>query len=325
MRRRHLLIASATLCAGSAPGGLANANPAYPTRPVTLVVPYPPGGPIDALARAIAQGLSERWHEAVIVDNRAGASEIIASRFVRTAAPDGHTVLVFSGALTMNPAIFKTLPYDPEGDFTPVTRLVRFTMVLAVPASAPATFADWIEYVKQRPGRLAFGVPGLRGKPHLAYVELTGATGIDMPLIPYSGLSPIVAELLGGHIDATIGALSVLRTYIAQGKLRALAIGGDERSRHLPDVPTFRELGFEDLDASFYTGLALPSKAPAQVVNQLAEDVRDVMSSPTFITGVIAPHSLEVLTDGPRECSRFLVMDRMRQVRRVKALGIQPE
>ena len=213
-------------------------------------------------------------------------------------------------------------PYDPEKDFAPVTQLVTFNMALVVPAPMPvATFDEFVAYAKSKPRSLVFATSGLGGASHDAWHDLVAETGIDMTLVPYAGLAPIINEMLGGRVDAAFGALSALQPHIASGKLKALAIGGTQRSKGLPNVPTFGELGHGAIDATFFAGLVVPAKTSAQVVEKLAHDVRDVMASPAFVAKNVDPFALEVSAQGPRVFSVFLAEDRKRHAERIKRSG----
>lgn len=324
MKFLESLVTAASVFGIAALHGAVHAQ-AFPSKPVTFVVPYPAGGPIDAVARAMGQKLSERWKQTVIIDNRPGGSEVIASQVVRVAVPDGHTILVAGDpALSINQFTFKKLAYDPVHDFTPVTRLVTFNMALVVPATLPVgNLKEFVAYAKSKPGTLSFGSAGQGGPVHFSYTDLASTTGIDMTFVPYTGLAPIIQDMLGGRIDATFGALSVLHPHITAGKLKALAVGGKTRSKLLPDVPTFDELGYKGIDASFYIGLAVPSKTPADVVTKIANDVREVITTPEFISKNIDLFALEVSADGPSGFAEFLVANRKHQAQRVKLSGFQ--
>lgn len=297
----------------------------FPSKPVTLVVPYPPGGPIDAIARAVAIKLGERWKQSVNVDNRPGGSEVIASQLVINSRPDGYTILVAGDpAVAVNQFTFKNLPYDPERDFAPVIRMVNFNMAFVVPSSNPvSSMIEFLTYSKGRPGALAFGSAGQGGPVHFAYTDLKTAAGVDLNFIPYPGLAPIITDMLGGRIDATFGAVATVQPYVSSGKLKALAIGGQRRSKILPDVPTLEELGLKDVIASFYIGLVVPSKTPADVVSFIAREVREVMTTPEFIAKTIDPFAVELVADDPASFKTFLVANRKLQAARVKASGFQ--
>lgn len=298
----------------------------FPSRTVTLVVPYTAGGPIDVIARGMAPRLSQIWKQTVIVENRPGANEAIAAQAVSTAPPDGHTILVSTEAgLTVNPLIFKKLAYNPENDFTPVIRLVNFNMALVVSAKTPAAnLKEFLEYAKRKDGALTFGSAGQGSPVHFAYIDLVGTTGLNMIFVPYPGLAPIVPEILAGRIDSTIGSLSVLQPHVAAGGMRALAIGGSRRSSLLPDTPTFAELGFKGIDATFFIGLVVPAKTPSATVDKIAADVRSVVSTPEFVAKNLEPFALDLVADDPRSFKEFLAVNRKQQQHRVRTSGYQP-
>ena len=297
----------------------------FPSKPVTLVVPYPPGGPIDVIARNVAIRLGEKWKQSVNVDNRPGGSEVIASQHVAGSRPDGYTILVAGDpSVSVNQFTFKKLPYDPERDFTPVIRMVSFNMAFVVPSTAPvSTMKEFITYAKSKPGALAFGSSGQGGPVHFSYTDLKSVTGVDLNFAPYPGLAPIINDMLGGRIDATFGAVGVVEPYVKAGKLKALAMGGAHRSKALPDVPTFDELGLKGIDATFFIGLVVPAKTPSDVVATIARDVREVMRAPDFVARTIDQYALDLVADDPVSFKNFLVANRVTQAARVKASGFQ--
>jgi len=316
--------ASMWLAATILPGQAAAST--YPAKPVTLVVPYPPGGPIDAITRAVGAKLGERWKQAVNVENKPGGSEVIAAQLVSGAAPDGYTILVAGdSSVATNLFTFKKLAYDPVKDFAPVLRMASFNMAFVVPGDmSVGSMAEFLDHAKARPASLTFGSAGQGGPVQFSYTDLHRVTGVELNFIPYQGLAPIIVDMVGGRIDSTFGAIAPLLPHIESGKLKALALGGGSRSKALPDVPTFNELGLEGIDASFYIGLVVPAKTPRDIIDFLASEVRTVMRDPAFVAATIDPYAVELVADDPESFGAFLVQNRKQQAERVKISGYQP-
>ncbi len=297
----------------------------FPTKPVKLVNPYPPGGPIDTFARAIAVKLSEKWKQPVVVENRPGASEMIGAQAVATSAPDGHTILLSTEqALTLNPYLYKKMPLDPFHDLTPVTQILNIPYAFLVPAEGPArTLGDFVQRAKASPGKTRFATGGVLGVTQFAFVDLASAENLDVLVVPFSGLGTVLPELLSGRVDSTFGGISPIVQHVAGGKLRALAVGGSTRSKSLPDVPTFLELGYKDVNAGFFLGVTVAAKTPTDVVRKIAEDMRQIASDKTFREQNIDPFGLEVVASTPQEFTSFLLANRAVQQARVRKSGVQ--
>jgi tripartite-type tricarboxylate transporter receptor subunit TctC len=239
----------------------------FPVSIVHIVVPFPPGGTTDILARYVAQGLSEKLGVAAIVDNRAGASGTLGSEFVAKSAADGGTLLLTATHHVINPSLYRRLPYDTRRDFAPVALVGSVPNALVVHPSVPAkSVAELIAMAKQQPGKLSFGSAGVGGANHLAGELFKWMAGIDIVHIPYKGAAPAMNDLLGGHIPMMFDSLPTVLAAAADGRLRVLAVTSRTRAESLPDVPTIDESGVKGFEAIAWFGLYMPadSQSPAQ-------------------------------------------------------------
>ena len=255
---------------------------AYPSRPLRLIVPFPPGGAVDAWARIVQTRLGEVLGQGVVIENRGGAGGMIGAELVAKAAPDGYTLLVGNvAALAMNVGVFSKMPYDPVRDFAPVMRTVVVNYALVVhPAVSARTVGELIAHAQANPGKLSYGSAGSGSAPHLATELLKQRAGIDMVHVPYKGGGPMVADLLGGQIQLAIGDQANLMPQVKAGKLRVLAVGSALRSPGYPEVPTIAEAGFPGYEAAAWQGVVAPAGTPAEVVKRLNEALARVMDLP---------------------------------------------
>ena len=234
---------AALACVLAAAGGAGAAD--YPNRVVTLVVPYPPGGGVDAMARVVAQKLSDAFHQQVIVDNKAGAGGTIGTRFVAHAAPDGYTLLLgHTGTISINPSLYVHAGYDPRKDFAPIGLVASMPVALIANPSFPAkSVAEFIALAKKQPGKLNVGTSALGTGGYMSAEHFKSEAGVDVAIIPYKGTAPLMNDLLGGHVPVAFGVLPPALGNIQAGKLRAIAVTSAQRFSLLPDVPTFAESG----------------------------------------------------------------------------------
>ncbi|MDP2006418.1 MAG: tripartite tricarboxylate transporter substrate binding protein [Rubrivivax sp.] len=277
--RRHFLTSTA---AGMASLGLPSlaAAAAYPTRPITLVVPFAAGGAVDMSGRLIAEPLSRSLGQPVVIDNRGGAGGAIGSAFVAKAPPDGYTLVVTSQSThVVNPAMNPKLPYDAVKDFEPITLIGRLANVLVINAALPIkSFEDLVKYARANPNALNYASAGKGSVAHLSMELLKNQANIPMTHIPYRGAGAALTDLLSGQVQLTWNNLSSNLGNIQSGKLRALAVASPTRVPQLPDVPTFDELKLPDLNLTSWNGLAAPAKTPAAIVNQLYVETRKIIN-----------------------------------------------
>ncbi len=275
--RRSLLIAcSAMMLAG---GAMADT---YPSRPVKIVVPFPPGGSNDIIARIVAQKLSELEGQPFVVENRAGAGGNVGSDFVAGADPDGYTLLLTAPPpLTTNTALYKNLRYDPAKAFAPVALIASVPIVLAVnPAIPVKNVKDLVALAKAKPGTLNFGSSGNGSTNHLAGELLKSMTGIDIVHVPYKGAGPAMNDLVAGHIPMMFDNMPAVLPQVQAKSINAIAVAGATRASAMPDVPTLAESGVPGFEASAWFGMVAPAKTPAPVVAKLEGDIEKVLKMP---------------------------------------------
>ena len=260
---------------------------AYPARPVRIIVPYPPGGATDVMARVIAQQFSQSWPQRVVVENKPGASGSIGSDLVAKSAADGYTLLMQGTQHAINLSLYKQLPYDTLRDFTPVAYIGATPFLLVVHPSVPAnSVAELIAYIKARPGGANYGSSGVGGAAHLAGEIFKTVAGVQLTHIPYKGAAPAMADLLGGQVPIVFDPIPTSLAHVRAGKLKALGITSAQRSALVPEVPTVAESGLPGFAVSAWFGLYAPAATPRDIVDKLnAEDGRPAAASGTGHTG----------------------------------------
>lgn len=254
----------------------------FPNRPVRIVVPYAPGGNVDISARIISPSLGEVLGQTIVVDNRPGAGGNIGTTMVAKATPDGHTLLVgSSGPLSVNPVIFKSLPYDSLKDFAPVSTVQAVPLVvLASPKSSINSIADLVAAAKARPGKVTMASAGSGSTNHFAIELLAHMANVRLVHVPYKGSGPALSELLGGQVETMIDQLAASIGYVRDGRLKVLAVTTTQRAAALPSVPTLEELGYKGYQASTLLGILAPAGTPKPVVDKLNTAMRKVMDNP---------------------------------------------
>jgi len=299
----------------------AGAQP-FPARPAKLVVPFPPGGPLDVVGRGIAQKLSEMWSQGVVVENKPGAGGNIGADFVAKATPDGYTVVM--GALSthaVNPNLYAQMPYDAKKDFAPITLVAITPNVLVVNPALPVhSVKELIAYAKAHPGKLSFGSGSTGSAGHLAGELLKVDAGLDMVHIPYKGAAPATQALLAGDTQLMFDNLANAMVQVKAGKLRALAVTTSQRSKLAPDLPTMAEAGVPGFDISTWFGLMAPAGTPPEVIARWNADVTRILNTPEMRERLIA-QGAEAAPDTPAEFTRFIADELTRYARIVKASG----
>lgn len=254
----------------------------YPVKPITLLVPFPPGGATDTIARQVGKAMGERLKQPVIIENKAGAGTIIGAGTVARSKPDGYTLLVSSGTtFTVNPAIYTTLPYDPVKDFQPIAILARTPMILLAHPSVPVkNFKEVVAAAKADPGKYSYGSYGNGTTAHFAGEMMQHAGGFEMKHLPYKGSAPAMNDLMGGHIPFTVDTLSAALPQMKSGKVKAIAVTTAKRSSMAPQVPTVAESGFSGIDADTWLAVVGPRGLPAAVTETLEKALADTLADP---------------------------------------------
>ena len=303
--------------------GLAQAQN-YPVKPVRIIVPYAAGGAVDVTARAIAPQAGELLGQPVVVENRPGGSSIIGMQACAKAEPDGYTLCMTTGAsLSLNPHVFRNLPYDPDGDFAPVIYLARGYSLLFAKQNAPFnSFKEMIAYAKSHPGALNWATWGAASIPEVYLLWIRRETGIDITAIAYKGTAPALAALLAGESDITYDLIGSILPYIRAGKLKPLAVVGNIRSSHLPDTPSLVEEGLDPGMRSYF-GVFAPAKTPRPVLDRLNAVFAKAAQSARFQEFARA-QTLDVVGGSAAEFAEFLKNDRDNAGRVFKAIGVRP-
>ncbi len=299
---------------------------AFPVRPVRFIVPYPPGGITDILARVIAQHLTAKWGEQVIVDNRAGASGNIGADIAARANPDGYTIL-FGNSSThaINPSLFLKLPFDPLRDFEAVTLVANVTNALLVNPALPAkTVQDIVAMAKAKPGQLTFASNSTGSSNHLAGELLKTTAGIDMIHVPYKSAVAAGVDLIGGRVTMMFDNLPTAVPHVKAGRLRALATTGSKRSPSLPDVPTMIEAGFNGFVLTPWWGVFAPARTPRDIVTKLNADIVGVLKLPEVKESFTA-QGADIVADSPDEFARYVKAEMARWGKIVKDSGAKAD
>jgi tripartite-type tricarboxylate transporter receptor subunit TctC len=296
----------------------------WPARPVRLVVPFPPGGPADAIARALAERLSEIWGQPVLVDNRGGAGGNLGTEHVTRSAPDGHTLLLAASSHVQNATLYRQLPYDPLRDFTPVTQVAYYALVLVVhPSVRAGTLAEFEALLRENPGRIAVTSAGVGTPTHLAAELFRIRGGFHFVHAPFQGAAPAHTALLGGQVQAMFHNPVLAMPAVRAGALRALASTGERRAPQLPEVPTLAESGYPRFEAGTWYAVLGPAGLPQGVLAKLDGDLRRVLAAPE-LRERFSRLGLETLDAGPDELGRIMRADLGRWAEVIRATGIQP-
>jgi tripartite-type tricarboxylate transporter receptor subunit TctC len=304
----------------------AQAQPAYPTRPIQLVVTVPPGGAADYVARMVGNKLADALGQSVIIVNRGGAGGTTAAAGVAKSDPDGYTLLLNTiGTHGIGPHLYANLPYDPAKDFAPVILLARFPLIMTVTASLPArSVADLVALAKARPGKLALASPGTGAAPHLAGELFKRAAAIDLLHVPYRGSGPAAVDVIAGRVAIMIDAAPPLLPFIMSGQVRPLAAASRERHRLLPDVPTFAELGYDHMEISLWYGIVTPATTPKAVVQRLNGELVKILAM-ADIRKNLTEQGADIGGGTPADFAAFMNEERSRWGVVVREAGLKPE
>ena len=316
-RRLTLLAAAGLLSAAS----LANAAD-WPDKPITLVVPFPPGGPTDMVARVLAQNVGEQLGQPLVVDNRPGANANIGNAFVARAAPDGYTVLYNTSSITLNPALYKKMSYDVNKDLAPVVLTAVVPLAVVVNPKLPAkTVADLVDYAKKNPGKLSYGSAGNGNVTHLAAFQVAQHFGIQASHVPYKGSAPADVDLVAGQTQFMTETINSVAPFIKDGKLRLLAVSTTRRLANFPDAPTLAESGMPGFEAGAWQGVMVPAHTPQPIIDRLNQAFMKALKDPQVLEKLRA-QSTEPLGSTPAEYGQYIQKELARWASVVKSTGV---
>ena len=316
------------LCAAAiAFAGVAGARAQiYPSRVITLVIPFAPGGSTTIVGRGVADKMGELLGEKIVIDNRPGAGGTVGTKAVAKSEPDGYTlVLGYTGTLAIGPSLYKNVGYDPRKDFAPIGMIGNAPNSLVVNPSFPAkTVAELIAYAKANPGKVNFGSAGAGTASHITGEYFARAAGITLVHVPYKGTGPAMTDLLGGHIPMAFAPIPASHANIAAGTLRGLAVTSTTRSSLLPEVPTIAESALPGFDASLYYGLAAPAGTPRPIIDKFNKALREALAS-DVVKKQLALDGTEITPGTPEDYADFIDKDEKKWSGLVKASGVEQE
>ena len=319
---RRIFIAGAALALAVSVAAQQSAVQAFPSKPIRLIVAFPPGGSTTPVARLVGQKLTERLGQPVLVDNRPGANGVIASEELLRSPPDGHTILLVVNTHSLNPLTMATLPYDNK-DFAAVSTLYRFELVLVGHPSVPAAnLAELVALAKAQPGKLNFAVGDSVGQTHLASETFNTIAGTRIQVVPFTGSGPALTSTLGGHVDVAFASPTAVISLIKAGKLKGFAISGNSRLPALPEVPTFNETGMPGVDVGGWAGLLAPAATPKPIVNKLATELAAIMALPE-VKEALGAMGLQSLAIPPEQFTQMIKSDTARFDNLIKTANIK--
>ena len=326
MHRRRFAVLSLGALAVPALAGRAGAQANWPDKPITMVVPAPPGGGTDLVARVYSDLLSQELGQQVIVDNKPGAGGNIGAEIVAKAEPDGHTLLLASaGILTINEFLYAKMPFDPATAFAPITVVGDMPNIVVVhPRAGVATLKELIDKAKAQPGKLDFGSAGNGTTTHLAIVLLEQAAKIKLAHVPYKGAAPAVQDLVAGQIDGLVDNPPLVLPHIKSGTIKALAWAAPQRMAILPDVPTAAEAGLPGFEASSWFALIAPAGTPKEIVARLNAEAAKILKDPKMAEQ-FAQRGIRLVGNSAEEFTAFIPKERARWGEIVKASGVKLE
>jgi tripartite-type tricarboxylate transporter receptor subunit TctC len=320
-RRSVALATAAALLALAAPGAFAQ-GPAYPAKPITMIVPFPPGGPTDLVARVLAQKIGEQMGQSILVDNRAGANGNIGAQLVAKAPADGYTILYNTSSITLSPALYKSVSYDVQKDFAPVALVAVVPLALVVHPSIPANnVKEFVAYAKAHPGKLSYGSAGNGNVTHLGAFQFVQANGLEATHVPYKGSAPADVDLVGNQIQFMTDTVNSVMGFVRDKRLKMLAVTTSKRMTLFPDVPTLAESGMPGFEVGAWQGVMVPAGTPPAVVERLNAEIVKALKSPD-VRERLALQGAEPLGSTPQEYGAYVKKELTRWAGVVKATGV---
>lgn len=296
---------------------------AWPAKPVRIVFPYSAGGPVDVLLRALAMRMSETMGQQFVVENRPGANEIISAEAVARSAPDGYTLIFASDAVfSLNPHLYSKLPYDANKDFAPIARVINaYLMLVGRTDLPPKDLKELFAYVKANNGKVSYGSVGLGSVNHLSMSWLANQQGLEMIHVPFKGVGPMVQEIAANRLDLAFAVVGGALPFLKANQVKAYAVSAPARMAVIPNVPTFTELGYPALNASFYFALAAPAGTSPQILSRVAADAGKIVTQTDFREKYVDALGFEPVSETPAQFAEFLKGDRENAAQRVKVSG----
>ena len=325
MRTRDFVSTLVAVCLAVAAGGSAHGQQGYPSKPIRLILPFPPGAPSDMVGRTVGQKIGEQLGQNFIPDNRAGAGGTVGLALVAKAPPDGYTIMVASPAIALTPLLYSNLPYDSSKDFAPIARLASIENVVLVHPTVPAkTLKEFIALARASPGKLNYGSGGPGTTNHLANELLKSLEKLNMVHVPYKGATVATTALMGGEVDEVIVSVASVLPLIKAGRVRALAVLSEKRVATLPNVPTSKEAGFPSFQMSIWYGLFAPGGTPREIVNRLHREVAKALEDPT-LRQHMASAGMDPWLGGPDEMGALLRSEMTRYAKIIQSAGIKKD
>jgi len=298
----------------------------YPTRPIRIIVPYPPGGTSDILARSLSEKLTGSLGQAVVVENKPGANGNVGADLVAKSSPDGYTLLLADiGALAISPSVYPTLPFDPVRDFAPVTMVAYSPHILVVNPAVPVnSVQELVALARAKPGKLNFAISGVGGAPHLAGVEFALRTGVKWEYIPYKGGSQAIADVAAGQADVTLNGMLATYPLVKGGKLKLLAVSSARRVSAIPDVPTIAESGLPGFETGSWQGVIAPPETPREIVARLNAEIGRILALPEM-RDRLGNQGADVRTNSPEEFATFIRTEKDKWAKVVEEADVKVE
>lgn len=319
-----ILSLAAVISACAIFAGNAGAQQTYPSRPIRIISPYAAGGSSSTQARLLARKLNEAWGQPVIVEDKPGGNTIIGSELVAKAAPDGYTLLWQSSQHVITPLLFRT-PYEVLKDFAPVATFTKTEVLMVLHPSVPAnTLQEFLALAKSKPGALNYATSGIGGAPHLATESFSNMTGVKLTHVPYKGVSQATTDLIGGQVQLAFQSPVASIAHVQSGKLKAIAVSGDERLSALPNVPTFAQAGLNGFDARFWFGVLAPAGTPKGIVDKLSTEIAKVLAMPDVVS-FLSGQGLDPYISTPTQFAGLLTAETAKYEQLIKRNNIKAE
>ena len=320
-----MLACAAAAWVAAAPAASAQGD-GYPSRPVTLLVPFPPGGSADVVIRPVAAKVADALKQAIVIDNRSGGGGNVAAVATKQAAPDGYTLFLTNmGVMSVNPILTPDLRFDPVKDFAPITPIISFPHILVVPADSPAkTIGELAAYARTKPGGLSFGSQGVGSGGQIIGEMFKARLGAPMVHVPFRGAGPAATEIMAGRIDFLFTSYISVGEQAKAGKLRMIAVAGKKRTDAAPDLPTVAEAGFAGLDMDMWHGMVAPAGTPAPIVKRLNEEFIKATRDPDILR-IVVPQATDVFVGSPTEFGTRIAADTLRLGEVIRAAGIKAQ